>query len=120
MIKLKVPLWFKGGIISLLIFLLNFLINPFFEQIRTTSIGFIIVEIINAPILILSIPLYIIYSYIGFFLDMIFQTGIGYESLSVFPLGIIFMKVFSIVYFFSLGVFTVKLYTLIKTLIKKK
>ena len=94
----------KGGISSLSFFLLMiYIIIPAVDLIRGISTGHVIAEIINAPLLILSIPLYILYSYIGFGLDAIFNTGIGYESLGVFPLGIIFMEVFDILYFFFIG-----------------
>ena len=107
----KVLSEFKGGIISLSFFLLmTYLIIPALDLIRITDIGHIIAEIINAPFLILSIPLYIFYSYIGFGLDAIFNTGVGYESLGMFTLGILFMKVFSAIYFFFVGVIVVRVY----------
>ena len=103
----KIPLWFKGGITSLLIYLLiNFLIQEKFLS-----------EILSAILLIFSIPLLIFYAYIGFGIDMIFNTGIGYESLGMFPQGIIFMKVSSIIYFFFVGVIIIKIYQSLK---KKK
>ena len=101
----------KGGIISLSFFLfMTYFIIPSLDLLRVTASGYVIAEIINAPLLILSIPLYIFYSYIGFGLDAIYNTGVGYESLSVFLLGIIFMKVFNIFYFFFVGVFCIKVY----------
>lgn len=107
----KIPTWIKGGIISLCFFLImTYIISPLLDPIRVSSSGHIIAEIINAPFLILSIPLFIIYSFIGFFLEAIFDTGIGYESLSLFPVGVIFMKIFSPVYFFMVGVFVVQIY----------
>jgi len=52
----KIPLWFKGGITSLLIYLLiNFLIQEKFLS-----------EILSAILLIFSIPLLIFYAYLGF------------------------------------------------------
>ena len=83
-------LWVKGGIASLSLYLLmRFVINPLLDSMRISSGGHIITEIINAPILIVSIPLLFLYSIIGFGLDAVFHTGIGYESLNAFPLGVI-------------------------------
>jgi len=111
----KIPLWVKGGFISLSVFLLmNFLISPLLEIIRVSSIGHIIAEIITAPFLIISIPLFLSYALIGFLLDMIFNTGVGYESLGVFPLGVIFMQVLNLVYYFLVGVFITLMYGKIK------
>jgi len=113
--NIRIPLWFKGGIFGLSIFLLiSVVISPLLESIRTSPVGHMMAEVISAPILIASIPLLILYSYIGFFLDAIFNTGVGYESLAVFPLGVIFMKVFSFIYFFLIGVFIVKICEKIK------
>ncbi|MCK5629560.1 MAG: hypothetical protein KAI26_02990 [Nanoarchaeota archaeon] len=116
MINVKqILLWVKGGIASLSLYLLmRFVINPLLDSMRISSAGHIITEIINAPILIVSIPLLFLYSIIGFGLDAVFHTGIGYESLNAFPLGIIFMEVFNLFYFFFIGVFIVWIYGNIK------
>ena len=114
----KIALWIKGGITSLSFFLLmTYVISPLLNSIKASTLRNIIAEIINAPFLIISIPLFIVYSLIGFGLDAIFNTEIGYESLSLFPIGVIFMEIFSIIYFFMVGVFIVKIY---KTIKKKK
>ncbi|MEA3514354.1 MAG: hypothetical protein U9R34_02680 [Nanoarchaeota archaeon] len=116
MINVKqILLWVKGGITTLSLYLLmRFVINPLLDSMRTSSASHIITEIINAPILIISIPLLFLYSIIGFGLDAVFHTGIGYESLNAFPIGIIVMEVFNLFYFFFVGVFIVWIYGNIK------
>jgi hypothetical protein len=106
----KIPTWLKGGIISLLIYQMDLVvILPFLETIQSSVFGYAISEIIAAPFLIVSIPLYIFYSYLGFLLEAIYHTQMGYESLSLFPAGVIFMKIFSALYFFFVGVVIVKI-----------
>ncbi|MCK4997180.1 hypothetical protein KAS08_02655 [Candidatus Pacearchaeota archaeon] len=107
--------YISGGIIcSTIYLLLNYIINPFLDLNLTSPTGHIISEIINAPILIISIPLFIFYAATGFILDAIFHTGIGYESLGAFTFGIIFMKILNIFYFFLVGVLIVAIYKKIK------
>lgn len=111
----KIPLWIKAGSISLSIYLLmNYIISPLSDSIRGSAGGHIIAEIISAPILISMIPLFIFYAVVGFGLDAIFHTGMGYESLSAFPLGVIFVNIFSAIYYFSIGVFVIWIYGKIK------
>jgi len=86
-----------AGTASLSIYLLSI-------QIPTIQ-NYILSEIINTPFLILSIPLYIIYATLGFALDIIFNTGIGYESLSIFPAGKIFIQITSYIYYILIGFF---------------
>lgn len=100
----KPPEWLKGGIIATIIFLaLYFVILPLLEAYSSTPAIKILLEIINGALLIIQIPILIIYSYTGFLVDAIYNTGIGYESLSIFPAGILFMKILAITYFFFLG-----------------
>ncbi|HIG95093.1 MAG TPA: hypothetical protein HA283_03205 [Nanoarchaeota archaeon] len=106
----KIPLWFKGGCLSSLFYILITFLISHFDSIKEN----ILVRIITVPLLILSLPLLILYAYIGFAIDLIFNTGVGYESLGMFPQGIIFMKISSIIYFFFVGVLIIKIYEIIK------
>ncbi|HCC23249.1 TPA: hypothetical protein DF272_03655 [Candidatus Falkowbacteria bacterium] len=76
--------------------------------------------IVRGGLLVVMIPLYILFSYIGFILDAIFHTGVGYESLGVFPAGVMFMKAVGLVYFFTVGAVAVVIYRKVWPSIPKK
>jgi hypothetical protein len=84
----------------------SFLIYIFFG-----SLSFIIIHILTLNqytqqlLFLTHFPLFIFYAYIGFMLDLIFQTGMGYESLSIYNYGKIFITTTTYIYNFSIGIF---------------
>lgn len=90
--------WFIGGIIGLATYLgYRFLLIPLFQDIEFIS------GILDGLLLIVTIPLIVVFSYIGFGLDMFLNTDMGAQTLETLPWGNAFMLMFTGVYFFGIG-----------------
>ncbi|PIR94620.1 hypothetical protein COT97_00510 [Candidatus Falkowbacteria bacterium CG10_big_fil_rev_8_21_14_0_10_39_11] len=111
----KIPTWFYGGLVSLLIIGLLYYFNSIVQDRGLVgSVEQTLAAIVQGIFLIVTIPLYIVFSYIGFALDAILHTGVGYESLGVFASGILFIKIVSVIYYFAFGALSVVIYKKIK------
>ena len=96
--------WLRGGITSLGIVTIMFLIPFIFDKlVGNLTVKHYLYEIIYIPLLFISLPLIMLLSYLGFFTDSIFHTGAGYMSLQSYPIGQVITFIIAIAYYFLIG-----------------